>query len=110
MREKISFTGVLFCVLALSCLAAGHAIGGTDKERRSEPSCSEETKNELVCSEEVLAAIKREQDGLPPLPPPPPPVTEAPVTGAPVTEAPGEEGGAEGDDEEYYYDDEYYDE
>jgi hypothetical protein len=104
MREKIALLVLLLSAVALG--AFGHAIGGgQDRERQSEPSCSEENRNELVCSEEVLAAIKRETEQGPQTPPA---VTDAPApqsSVAPGAEAP-EEGGL-GEDEYYY--DEYYD-
>jgi len=85
--------------------------------QKSESSCEENSNKELVCSEEVLAVIKREKEKLPDLP------TKKKIKKIEVTEAPkippsAPEGKPESDDDggldEYsdddYYGDDYYDE
>ena len=101
MRDKINLLLVLAVVLAWSGnTVTSHAIPGRDhdggEQKKSDSSCAEDAIRELVCSEEVLEAIKREDHGIPPIPPP---ATEAP----PAEEAPPENG------DDLYYDD-YYDE
>jgi hypothetical protein len=102
MREKIALLLLLLYVAAVT--VSGHAIRGKDAGDggQSEPSCSDEAKNDLVCSEEVLAAIKREEQGLPPLPPKAPVKPERPATSEQPEAGTGDDG--------LYYDDEYYDE
>lgn len=83
---------------------------------QSESSCEENSMKELVCSEEVLAVIKREQGKLPNLPKKHK-IKNVEVTEAPKTSPPMPEQKPESDDgvgsEEYsnddYYDDDYYD-
>lgn len=76
---------------------------------KSASSCEEGNNKELVCSEEVVAAIKREEQGLPPLNPKHK-VKEFETTAAPAgaPEAASEEEAVPADGGEEYEDGEYY--
>ena len=91
---------------------------------KSDSSCEENSNKELVCSDEVLEIIKKENPGV--KPPPKKKIAEMETTAAPPErpekperpegpvgpEGPaGPEGPVEGGDEygDEYYDDEYYD-
>lgn len=103
--EKVIMRNFSLLILLFSLGAV--AVSG----KQSEPSCEESRGKELVCSQEVLEAIKREEAGLPPLPPKPIQKPAEPVV-VPVDEGDGGEDGEDYDDEYYddeYYDDEYYD-
>ena len=80
--------------------------------QKSEESCEENSNKELVCSDEVLEVIKREQGTVPNLPTKHK-IDNLEVTKAPLAPPPGPEGKPKGDGDgslDEYSDDEYYDE
>lgn len=98
MKEIVIMRKYSLLILLLSLVAV--------LAQKSEPSCEEDHNEELLCSEEVIEAIKREEAGLPPV--------ERKNKTLGLEEPPpnaGKKNDTAVDDEyEYYYDDEYYDE